>query len=97
MSDVDFDPENGSRAIKVAKGVINRLFVQPLRDQISVMISPNHHHEESEQNYNRIAAKCKCSMKCKTTLNATQYEMQDYSKCNPRSLLDPSFFLESGD
>ena len=26
-----------------------------------------------------------------------QYEMQDYTKCNPRSLLDPSVLLESGD
>ena len=94
MSDVDFDPENGSRMVQLARGVINRSFVQPLRDQISVMIPPIRHYEESEENHNRIAVKCKCSMKCKTTLNATQYEMQDYTKCNPRSLLDPLFLFK---
>ena len=26
-----------------------------------------------------------------------QDEMRDYTKCNPKSLLDPSFFLKSGD
>ena len=35
--------------------------------------------------------------RCKTILNAMQDEMQDYTKCNPRSLLDPSVLLESGD
>ena len=52
MSDVDFDPEKKKiRAVKVAKRVIVaqiRALVQSLKDQISVMIPPIHHHEESE-------------------------------------------------
>ena len=43
MSDVDFDPENGSRTVQLARGVIFaqiRALVQPLRDLIGVMISP---------------------------------------------------------
>ena len=32
VSDVDFGPENGSRTVQLARGVINRSFVQPLRD-----------------------------------------------------------------
>ena len=41
VSNVDFDPENESRIVQLARGVINRSFVQPLRDWIGVMISPN--------------------------------------------------------
>ena len=53
MSDVNFDLENGFITVKVAKRVrFNQSFVQPLRDQISMMISPIRHHEESEENLN---------------------------------------------
>ena len=51
MSDVNFDPENGSRTVQLARGVIFaqiRALVQPLRDLIGVMISPIRHHDESE-------------------------------------------------
>ena len=51
VSDVDFDPENGSRMAQLARGVIFaqiRALVQPLRDLIGVMISPLRHHDESE-------------------------------------------------
>ena len=72
MSDVDFDPENEFKTVKVAKRVrFNQSFVHPLRDRIGVMISPIRYHEKSEHNHDRIACLCKCSMKCKTTLNAT--------------------------
>ena len=64
----------------------NQSFVQPLRDQISVIISLN---SLSWGEWIESQPNC-CQMKM-------QYEMQDYTKCNPRSLSDLSFRLGSSD
>ena len=95
VSDFEFDPENRFKAVKVAKSVINQSFVQPWRNLRQRDDIPNSLSWGENRIATELLSNANARRRCKTILNANA--VWNATKCKPRSLLDPSVLLESGD